>query len=78
MITTCGLALLQDFDRLPAHAQRGGALTPATAFGEVIKERLEQTGRFRFETSSSVNGAEQQRPQHEESAQKSARTQAKL
>ena len=73
MIVQCGLALCQDFDRLPEHAKRGGALTPATAFGEVIKERLEQTGRFRFELSSSVNGTTQQNDQP-----KSGRNQAKL
>jgi short subunit dehydrogenase-like uncharacterized protein len=35
---------------LPALARKGGILTPATAFGDVLVTRLEETGRFQFES----------------------------
>lgn len=35
---------------LPALARKGGVLTPATAFGNVLVTRLEETGRFEFES----------------------------
>jgi short subunit dehydrogenase-like uncharacterized protein len=38
------LALALDFDRLPGGPQRGGILTPATGLGDVLVERLRQTG----------------------------------
>ncbi|GAA5832119.1 hypothetical protein JCM11251_004246 [Rhodosporidiobolus azoricus] len=49
MIAECALALVKDIDRLPPLAKHGGFLTPATALGEVLVERLEKTGRFSFE-----------------------------
>ncbi|GAA5887624.1 hypothetical protein JCM6882_001474 [Rhodosporidiobolus microsporus] len=49
MISACALSLLKDYDRLPSIAKHGGHLTPATALGEVLIERLEKTGRFSFE-----------------------------
>jgi len=36
---------------LPVHAQEGGILTPMTAFGDVLIQRLEETGRFEFSSS---------------------------
>lgn len=36
---------------LPALAQQGGILTPMTAFGDVLIQRLEETGRFEFSSS---------------------------
>ena len=39
---------------LPPLAREGGILTPMTAFGDVLLERLEETGRFEF--SSSIIG----------------------
>jgi short subunit dehydrogenase-like uncharacterized protein len=36
---------------LPGHAQEGGILTPMTAFGDVLIQRLEETGRFEFSSS---------------------------
>lgn len=39
---------------LPALARKGGILTPMTAFGDVLLQRLEETGRFEF--SSSIIG----------------------
>ena len=43
------LALILDHQRLPPLGQRGGVLTPATAFGDVLVERLEAVG-FEFTT----------------------------
>jgi len=56
MISECALAFLQDGDRLPAIAKDAGPLTPATALGNVLKERLERTGFFAFEIKSSQSG----------------------
>jgi hypothetical protein len=39
---------------LPPLAREGGILTPMTAFGDVLLQRLEETGRFEF--SSSIIG----------------------
>jgi len=36
---------------LPDLAQGGGLLTPMTAFGDVLIQRLEETGRFEFSSS---------------------------
>jgi short subunit dehydrogenase-like uncharacterized protein len=36
---------------LPDLAQQGGILTPMTAFGDVLIQRLEDTGRFEFSSS---------------------------
>jgi Uncharacterized conserved protein len=49
MIAECALSLL-DPRQLPAFAQKGGVLTPVTAFGDVIVERLRDSGRFEFES----------------------------
>ena len=52
MISECALAVLQNRDQLPELARRGGILTPASALGNVLKERLEKTGFYSFEVSS--------------------------
>jgi len=36
---------------LPDLAREGGILTPMTAFGDVLIQRLEETGRFEFSSS---------------------------
>jgi len=36
---------------LPPLAQQGGVLTPMTAFGDVLIQRLQETGRFSFSSS---------------------------
>ena len=36
---------------LPPLARKGGILTPMTAFGDVLLQRLEETGRFEFSSS---------------------------
>lgn len=56
MISESALSILLARDHLPPLAQRGGVLTPVTAFGDVLVERLERTGRFEFR--SEVLGAE--------------------
>ena len=43
------LALILDHQRLPPLGQRGGVLTPATALGDVLVQRLEAVG-FKFKT----------------------------
>lgn len=50
MIAESALALALDHTRLPDHGQRGGVLTSATAFGDVLVERLEKSGEFEFES----------------------------
>ncbi|KAI5481429.1 saccharopine dehydrogenase / Homospermidine synthase family protein [Pseudohyphozyma bogoriensis] len=50
MIVESALAIVQDEDRLPPLARQGGFLTPATALGNVLVERLEATQQFSFTT----------------------------
>jgi short subunit dehydrogenase-like uncharacterized protein len=50
MIAECALGLALDHSRLPTHGQRGGVLTTATALGDVLVERLEKSGEFKFES----------------------------
>ncbi|CAD6578891.1 MAG: hypothetical protein CYPHOPRED_000699 [Cyphobasidiales sp. Tagirdzhanova-0007] len=51
MIAEAALAMIMDYDRLPDIAKEGGNLTPVTALGEVLKDRLEKTGRFNWNIS---------------------------
>lgn len=48
MISECALSIVLDYDRLPPLAKQGGPLTPATALGTVLVERLENSGFFSF------------------------------
>ncbi|KAI0800123.1 hypothetical protein C8Q74DRAFT_393402 [Fomes fomentarius] len=50
IVVECALALVLDDAALPPLAHLGGILTPATALGEVLVKRLENTGRIRFES----------------------------
>lgn len=51
MISESALALLlTPPSSLPALARTGGVLTPMSALGDVLIERLKQTGRFAFES----------------------------
>jgi short subunit dehydrogenase-like uncharacterized protein len=50
MIAESALALLFAHELLPALARKGGVLTPVTAFGDVLVERLRESGRFDFES----------------------------
>jgi len=50
-IAECALALALDYDALPARAREGGVLTPSTAFGDVLIERLKRfDDRFKIES----------------------------
>lgn len=40
------LSILLDFDKLPKLGQEGGILTPMSALGDVLVDRMERTGRF--------------------------------
>lgn len=57
MVSESALALLFDTNKLPALARRGGILTPMSALGDVLIERLKDTGRFEF-TSEIVPASE--------------------
>ncbi|KAF9234190.1 Saccharopine dehydrogenase-domain-containing protein [Melanogaster broomeanus] len=50
MIAECALSLVLDADSLPAFSKRGGVLTPMTAFGDVLIERLKACGRIGIES----------------------------
>ena len=41
MVSECALALVYDRQRIPG---KGGIMTPATAFGQVLVERLNAAG----------------------------------
>ncbi|GEM06323.1 saccharopine dehydrogenase / Homospermidine synthase family protein [Rhodotorula toruloides] len=56
LISSCALCLLKDYDRLPPIAKHGGFLTPSTALGNVLVERLEATGRFQFSIEDGGDG----------------------
>ncbi|KAF8161736.1 Saccharopine dehydrogenase-domain-containing protein [Mycena galopus ATCC 62051] len=60
MISEAALSLaLAARDALPAIGRRGGVLTPATALGDVLVERLATSGRITFESNVvSVRGQE--------------------
>lgn len=44
MVCEAAMALVRDAKRLPRGAKGGGVLTPASAFGEVLVERLQDAG----------------------------------
>lgn len=55
MLIESALCLLLDLDKLPhgeagtgEGSKRGGVLTPAAAFGEVLMERLEKASNMKF------------------------------
>lgn len=50
MLVESALSLTLSHDRLPALAKEGGVLTPATAFGDVIVDRLNATDEFEIES----------------------------
>lgn len=50
MISESALLLLS-VEKLPPLARRGGILTPMTAFGDALIERLQSTGRFEFDSN---------------------------
>ncbi|KIJ66142.1 hypothetical protein HYDPIDRAFT_110316 [Hydnomerulius pinastri MD-312] len=48
LVSECALTLILDAPSLPALAKEGGVLTPMTAFGDVLIERLNNCGRIRI------------------------------
>ena len=56
MLGESALALAQDTERLPTLARMGGVLTPMTALGDVLIERLKKTGQFEFESEVVLEG----------------------
>lgn len=48
MISESALAILLDHDKLPTLGRRGGVLTSMSALGDVLLNRLTDTGRFTF------------------------------
>lgn len=56
MLGESALALVQDTERLPALGKMGGVLTPMTALGDVLIERLKKTGQFEFESEVVLEG----------------------
>ncbi|KAI6101403.1 Saccharopine dehydrogenase-domain-containing protein [Pisolithus croceorrhizus] len=52
MISEAALALVQDKDLLPPFGKRGGVLTPMTAFGDVLIQRLNACGRISIESGA--------------------------
>jgi short subunit dehydrogenase-like uncharacterized protein len=50
------LSILFDFDKLPKLGQEGGVLTPMSALGDVLVDRLERTGRFEQHSEIVVDG----------------------
>ncbi|KAF8840367.1 NAD(P)-binding protein [Paxillus ammoniavirescens] len=50
IISECALSLVLNADALPAFSKRGGVLTPMTAFGDVLIERLKACGRISIES----------------------------
>lgn len=51
MVSESALALLLNYDSLPSLGRQGGVLTSMSAMGDVLIERLKDTGRFKFESS---------------------------
>ena len=56
MISESALALLLEHDALPAWVRKGGVLTPSTALGDVLVQRLEKTGRMSFKSELVEDG----------------------
>ena len=52
MISEAALALTFDTDKLPTLARTGGVLTPMSGLGNVLIERLKETGRFEFSSET--------------------------
>lgn len=50
MIAECAIALLNPSALTPL-AQEGGLLTPVSALGDVLVGRLQDSGRFSFESN---------------------------
>lgn len=51
MVAESALSLLLSHESLPELGKRGGVLTPMSALGSTLLDRLEKSGRFVFESS---------------------------
>ena len=56
MISESALSLLLDKSKLPPMGQEGGILTPSTALGNTLVERLRASSRFDIESKVLVDG----------------------
>jgi short subunit dehydrogenase-like uncharacterized protein len=52
MLAESALALAISHSSLSVYGKKGGVLTPATAMGDVLTDRLRKFGRFEIETRS--------------------------
>jgi short subunit dehydrogenase-like uncharacterized protein len=50
MISEAALSIALSHEQLPELGQRGGVLTPMSALGDVLIERLKASGKFEFES----------------------------
>ena len=50
MISEAGLSIALSHKKLPELGRRGGVLTPMSALGDVLLERLTASGKFEFES----------------------------
>lgn len=61
MISEAALAILLSHAELPDAAKEGGVLTPASALGDVLVQRLQDSGRFEFESEVILGQDEESR-----------------
>jgi short subunit dehydrogenase-like uncharacterized protein len=57
MIAESALSIVFSFDKLPHLGRRGGILTPMSALGDVLIERLKGSGKFEFESEVMGEGS---------------------
>lgn len=50
MISESALSILLNYKELPDLAKEGGVFTPASALGDVLVRRLENSGKFTIES----------------------------
>jgi len=50
MIAESALSIVLSYDELPPLGRQGGVLTPVSALGDVLIERLKASERFEFES----------------------------
>ena len=50
MVSEVALSIILNKGILPPAAQQGGVLTPVTGVGEVLVNRLKESGRWEFES----------------------------
>jgi hypothetical protein len=60
MVSECALLLLKPSTLTPA-AQKGGMLTPVTAFGTQLVDSLEKTGKWSFSTEVVTSAKEKKK-----------------